>query len=225
MKEFSKFFLRACFRGCSLPAAMFYFANRTIVGSRVAFAGVTQLYSLIPGVLGQYAREGLLYWILPQMGKNCCISFGAVFSHPTVALGNHCYIGVFCVVGDADIGDDVLIGSCVSIINGNRQHGIDRLDIPVREQIGTYPRINIGDDAWIGDRSLIMADVGKHAVVGAGSVVTKPVQDNAIVVGNPARVIGYRTSCGVAKGSQQATEASIAELTTAKPLNPHETIS
>jgi serine acetyltransferase len=37
-----------------------------------------------------------------------------------------------------------------------------------------------------------MADVGKHCVVGAGSVVTKPVPDYAIVVGNPARIQGFR---------------------------------
>jgi acetyltransferase-like isoleucine patch superfamily enzyme len=80
----------------------------------------------------------------------------------------------------------------VSIINGNRQHGIDRLDIPVREQPGQYPRITIGEDTWIGDRAIVMADVGRHCVVGAGSVVTKPVPDYAIVVGNPARIQGFR---------------------------------
>jgi virginiamycin A acetyltransferase len=87
----------------------------------------------------------------------------------------------------------------VSIINGNKQHGIERLDIPVREQPGVYPRITIGQDSWIGDRALVMADVGRHAVIGAGSVVTKTVPDYAIVVGNPARIIGYRTTSGVEK--------------------------
>ena len=38
-----------------------------------------------------------------------------------------------------------------------------------------------------------MADVGKHCVVGAGSVVTKPLPDYAIAVGAPAKVIRYRT--------------------------------
>jgi acetyltransferase-like isoleucine patch superfamily enzyme len=90
------------------------------------------------------------------------------------------------------IGDDALIGSHVSIMNGSRQHGTSRLDIPVREQSGEWPRVTIGRDTWIGDRVVIMCDVGEHCVVGAGSVVTKPVPDYAIVVGSPARVVGWR---------------------------------
>jgi acetyltransferase-like isoleucine patch superfamily enzyme len=96
------------------------------------------------------------------------------------------------MIGDVSLEDDVLVGSHVSVINGNRQHGIDRLDLPVREQAGEYPRITIGHDTWVGDRTVVMADLGRHCVVGAGSVVTKPVEDYAIVVGNPARVIGSR---------------------------------
>jgi serine acetyltransferase len=41
-----------------------------------------------------------------------------------------------------------------------------------------------------------MADVGAHCVVGAGSVVTRPVPDYAIVVGSPARIVAWRTEKG-----------------------------
>jgi virginiamycin A acetyltransferase len=88
----------------------------------------------------------------------------------------------------------VLLGSHVSVINGGGQHGIERLDIPIREQPGSYPRVTIGRDTWIGDRSIVLADVGQHCVVGAGSVVIKPVPDYAIAVGNPARVIRFRNN-------------------------------
>jgi acetyltransferase-like isoleucine patch superfamily enzyme len=90
--------------------------------------------------------------------------------------------------------DDVLLGSHVSITNGAAQHGIDRLDIPIREQPGTWPRVTIGQDTWIGDRAVIMADVGKHCVIGAGSVVTTPIPDCTIAVGVPARVVRSRVS-------------------------------
>ena len=61
-------------------------------------------------------------------------------------------------------------------------------------QPGVWPRITIGADSWIGERSTVLADVGMHCVVGAGSVVTRPVPDYAIAVGVPAKVIGYRNS-------------------------------
>jgi acetyltransferase-like isoleucine patch superfamily enzyme len=117
-------------------------------------------------------------------------------------LGNNVYVGVGCMLGDVTLEDDVLIGSHVSIINGRRQHGTERLDIPIREQSGDYPRIVIGRDSWIGDRAIVTSDVAKHCVVGAGSVVTKPVPDFAIVVGNPARIRGFRRSSDPAAPSK-----------------------
>jgi acetyltransferase-like isoleucine patch superfamily enzyme len=102
------------------------------------------------------------------------------------------YVGVGCMVGDVTLEDDALIGSHVSIINGRRQHGIDRLDIPVREQLGEYPRVIIGQDTWIGDRAIVTEVVGQHCVIGAGAVVTKPAPDYSILTGNPARIIGWR---------------------------------
>jgi acetyltransferase-like isoleucine patch superfamily enzyme len=96
------------------------------------------------------------------------------------------------MIGDVRLEDDVLIGSHVSIINGRGQHGTDRLDVPVRQQPGFYPRVTIGLDSWIGDRAIVTSDVGRHAIVGAGAVTTCPVLDFDIVVGNPARIVGSR---------------------------------
>lgn len=55
--------------------------------------------------------------------------------------------------------------------------------------------IFVGKDAFVGARALVLPGVkiGSRAVVGAGAVVTRAVPDNAIVAGNPARVIGTRT--------------------------------
>jgi acetyltransferase-like isoleucine patch superfamily enzyme len=96
------------------------------------------------------------------------------------------------MIGDATLEDDVLIGSHVSIINGRRQHGIEKLDLPVREQPGSYPRITIGRDSWIGDRAVVTACVGNHAVVGTLSLVTRDSPDFCILRGIPARPVGVR---------------------------------
>ena len=55
--------------------------------------------------------------------------------------------------------------------------------------------ITIGDDVWIGANCVILPGVHIHngAVIGAGSVVTKDIPANAIAVGNPAKIIKYRT--------------------------------
>ena len=47
------------------------------------------------------------------------------------------------------------------------QHGIERLDVPIREQPGTWARVAIGRDSWVGDRAVVLADVGCHCVIGA----------------------------------------------------------
>jgi acetyltransferase-like isoleucine patch superfamily enzyme len=176
----------------AFPAAVAYLLSGMLLTKYRVFPGFSQAFSLLPGFSGIYLRRAFYRQVLPQCGAESCISFGTIFSHATVRIGYKVYIGIGCMIGDVTLEDDVLVGSHVSIINGNRQHGISRLDIPVREQPGHYPRIKIGEDSWIGDRAIVMADVGKHCVVGAGSVVTKPVPDCAIVVGNPARILGFR---------------------------------
>lgn len=175
-----------------LPAVAANSVGRVVMGKQQAFAGWSQGMALIPGLAGVYCRRAFYALVLPECGEDACIGFGTVISHPTARIGEKAYAGVFCVLGDVTLEADVLIGSHVSVINGNRQHGIELLDIPVREQPGEWPHITIGRDSWIGDRAVVMADVGRHCVVAAGAVVTKPVPDYAIVAGVPARVIGRR---------------------------------
>jgi len=68
--------------------------------------------------------------------------------------------------------------------------------VDYKEYFGTIPResIKVGNDCWIGNGARILSavTVGDGAVVGAMAVVAKDVPPFAIVVGNPARVIGYR---------------------------------
>ncbi len=177
-----------------LPAVLLYALSASIVGRNSAFPGWSQLFSLFPGTTGVYLRRAFYWFVLPRCGRDACVSFGTVFSHPTARIGNGVYIGVGCMIGDVTLEDDALVGSHVSIINGRAQHGTARLDIAVREQPGVYPRVTIGRDTWIGDRAIVTENVGQHCIIGAGAVVTRPVPDLAIAVGNPARVTGHRTT-------------------------------
>ena len=176
----------------ALPAYGLYTLGSALLGTQRVFPGWSQALGLLPGISGQWLRRAFYRLALPRCGDGSVVSFGALLTHPASEIGEHAYIGPYTILGDVVVEDDVLIASHVSITNGMRQHGIDRLDIPVREQPGQWPRITIGRDSWIGERAVVMANVGRHCVVGAGSVVTKPVPDYAIVVGVPARIVDWR---------------------------------
>ena len=187
-----------------LPAFAAYLVGRVVLGPVKAFAGWSQAFCILPGLTGEYLRRAFYQLGLARCGQDVCLTFGTVISHPTATLGDRVYIGAFCVLGDVTLEEDVLLGSHVSIINGGAQHGIERLDIPVREQPGQWRRITIGRDSWIGDRSVVLANVGRHCIVGAGSVVVTPLDDYAIAVGNPARVLRYRNQDAMSSAESNA---------------------
>lgn len=84
----------------------------------------------------------------------------------------------------------------------NRQHDLDETSIygyspKIRERNNqnSFKSLEIGSDVWIGYKAIIMPSVlkiGDGAVIAAGAVVTKDVNQYAIVVGNPARAVRYR---------------------------------
>jgi acetyltransferase-like isoleucine patch superfamily enzyme len=180
----------------TLPCLVAYRAGCLALGAERAFPGWSQAFSLLPGLTGVYLRRAFYRRALAHCGADTCLTFGTVFSSPTAEVGRRVYVGAFCCLGDVALEDDVLLGSHVSVMNGGAQHGIDRLDLPIREQPGSWPRVTIGRDSWVGDRAVVLADVGKHCVIGAGAVVTRPIPDYAIALGVPARVIRFRNEPG-----------------------------
>ena len=124
-------------------------------------------------------------------------------------------IGENCVLSkNVYVDFEVKIGSCVKLQNNvNVYHGVQLEDDVFVGPSATFtndmfPRAFNGDfkvvetlvkrGASIGANSTIVCGVtiGEYAMVGAGSVVTKDVGDYCLVVGNPARVIGFVCRCG-----------------------------
>ena len=140
-----------------LPAYLCFGCASLLFGRQKTFPGWSQAFSLVPGLLGVYLRRAFYRLVFPRCDADACLSFGAIFSHATAEVGRSVYVGAYCCLGNVTLEDDVLLGSHVSITNGGAQHGIDRLDIPIREQPGKWPRVTIGEDTWIGDRAVVMA--------------------------------------------------------------------
>jgi acetyltransferase-like isoleucine patch superfamily enzyme len=179
-------------RICVLPFFLSYKIKSLFIGEDRAFALLSQTFSILPGLTGEYARKEIYRLTLNECASDCTISFGTIFSHSDCSIKEGVYIGANCMIGKVDIGKDVLIGSNVDILSGKHQHSIENVDVPIRLQKGAFKKISIGEDTWIGNHSVIMDDIGKGCIIGAGSVVTQTINAYSVVAGNPAKVIKER---------------------------------
>jgi virginiamycin A acetyltransferase len=151
-----------------------------------------QLLSLIPGKLGSLCRITFNQFAMTYCHSDIVIGFMTIFSQRDTELHKNIYIGPQCNIGSCIIEKNTLIASGVHIMSGNKQHNINDIYTPIQQQGGFYEKVVIGEDTWIGNGCLIMANIGKKCVIGAGAVVTKDIPDYSIAVGNPAKVIKSR---------------------------------
>lgn len=141
--------------------------------------------------------EGTKIWhfshIMPhcKIGNHCNIGQNVVVS-PDVVLGNNVkvqnnvsiYTGVTC-------DDDVFLGPSMVFTNViNPRSAVNRKS--------EYLKTHVGKGATIGANATIVCghDIGPFAFIGAGAVVTKSVPSYALLVGNPARQIGWMSEYG-----------------------------
>lgn len=142
------------------------------------------------------------------IGENCNIGQNVVVS-PEVVLGKNVkiqnnvsiYTGVTCE-------DDVFLGPSMVFTNVvNPRSGVNRR--------GSYTRTCVGKGATIGANATIVCghNIGAYAFIGAGAVVTKEIKSYALVVGNPAKHIGWMSEYG---HRLQFNDAGIAECSESK---------
>lgn len=127
-----------------------------------------------------------------------CVSQDKKRPNSKLYIGEGTYIGEYNNIrasgGIIRIGNNCSISQHISMIASN--HGIALgKNISSQKWDESKAGITIEDDVWIGANCVILPGVHIHsgAVIGAGSVVTKDIPVNAIAVGNPARVIKFRT--------------------------------
>lgn len=146
-----------------------------------------------PCTIGKDTKVWHFSHIMPNctIGERCNIGQNVVIS-PGVVLGNNVkiqnnvsiYEGVTC-------DDDVFLGPSMVFTNvTNPRSAVNRR--------GQYAKTHVGKGASIGANATIVCghDIGAYAFIGAGAVVTKTVAPYALVVGNPAKSIGWISEFG-----------------------------
>ena len=157
------------------------------------FQYYSDFLSGFPFIWGERVRNWFYQWTLKSFGKDVCIGYGSSFLYRDAEVGNHVYIGRHCLIGKVKIGDYVLMGSFIVCASGRHQHDFMRIDIPMYDQEISVSKIVVGNDVWLGNHAQVMANVGDHVIIGAAAVVIKDVPPFAIVGGNPAKILRYRT--------------------------------
>lgn len=190
--------LKQAARACALAAVSLclvsFAVRRRIVGADRALQSTSQLLSLVPGLAGQYLRRAFLSVALEGCASTAVVEFGTTFSQHGARLDERVYVGPGCTLGRVHLERDVLVASGVHIPSGAHTHGTSDTVVPIREQADGRRLVTIGAGSWIGARAVVLADVGRNCVIGAGAVVTAPVPDDSVAVGVPARVVRSRAS-------------------------------
>lgn len=144
-------------------------------------------------VIGRGTRIWHFCHILPKtvIGENCSIGQNVMIG-PNVRVGNGCKIQNNVAIYDGvELADDVFCGpSCVFTNVNNPRANVSRKD--------EFRRTPIGRGASIGANATIVCghSLGMFSFIGAGAVVTRDVPDFALMVGNPARRVGWMSRAG-----------------------------
>jgi UDP-2-acetamido-3-amino-2,3-dideoxy-glucuronate N-acetyltransferase len=133
-----------------------------------------------------------------RIGRNCILGKGSYVDFD-VTLGEHCKLqnGVY-VYHPAKVADGVFLGPGVIITNDKRPRAVNP-DMSLKTDADwEVSPVSIGLGAAVGAGSVVLPGVkiGRWAMVGAGSVVTRDVPDYGLVLGRPARLVGYVCPCG-----------------------------
>ncbi len=169
-----------------LPLVLVTWIESRLSRSELVFQFCAQALACVPGWPGVQLRGAFYSSTLKDCSWETHIGFGSHFTHRGAVLAANVSMGSYCVIGHADIGAGVMMGSRVSIPSGKRQHFGDQGEIVSETR---YDTVHIGAGCWIGEGAIILADVGARSIVSAGAVVIKAMPEGSLSGGNPAQVI------------------------------------
>ena len=179
-------FLRDKFEGTGATSLLF---NQTE-------AFVASLVSWMPTVLGMFIRNVVYRMMGMKISGFCWIQPGVtIVNFRKFGVGSNfgCNSGTYInAIGGIRMGNDVLIGSSVTISSG--KHEIEGRQTSVFSRPVVPMPITFGNDVWLGAGVSVLPGIriADGTVVGSNAVVTKNTEPYSVMVGIPARLIRYR---------------------------------
>jgi acetyltransferase-like isoleucine patch superfamily enzyme len=170
-------------------AALSWFEKILNPASEAVFSLFAQLLACAPGLPGVFCRRAYYFLTVEQCSLSCVIGFGTLLVHRKTIIESNVSIGNYGIIGCVQIKSDCEIGSRVSITSGKNQHAIGPDGKWTSFDPEKVQQIIVHNDVWIGEGAIIMAEIGKGTVIGAGSIVTDRIPDGVIAAGNPARIL------------------------------------
>lgn len=154
-----------------MPATTIIEPGVILYGGAEASLSLGEMNTLYPGVIIRIDQGSM------TTGKEVSFGPGCMIYEPRAGL---------------EIGDHCLLAGGVMICGV--EHGFARTDIPMRHQTPTTGKVVIEDDVWLGMGVKVLPGVtiGRGAIVGAGSVVTKSIPAGSVALGVPCKVVGSR---------------------------------
>lgn len=142
-----------------------------------------------------------------SIGNLCMIGRDSILSckNSNITIGDYVGIGAQSIIHAVDT-SSVTVESKVAIgprtyLAGGSHYNFESTDIPITDQ-GINPKggVHIQKNVWIGAQSIVLdgVTIGRDAIIGAGSIVTRDIPPYAIAYGNPAKVVKIRV--GIKKG-------------------------
>ncbi len=193
MKRICKMIVIAFFYILMLPFGVLAKLTYKLFGSQILFTMFGEFLSLIPSFPGYFSRGCYYQMTLAKADIELFLAFGSYISKIETRIGKNVAIGGRTTIGLAEIGDNAAIANHVSVLSGRRQHNFDDPGSLVVDAEGVFDKIVIGNNVFIGDQSVVMANIGDKSIIGAGSVVVKEIPSYSVAVGNPAKVVKKRT--------------------------------
>ena len=175
------------------------------------------LITFCPGKIGIFLRNVFLKIMFKELGKNFYSEIGLfITGHANITIKNNCRFRRYasinadknssikigdnisvnynvninsCNNGYIEIGSNVFVGQNTVIRASGYKY--DNVNVPIKDQGHEGGKIIISSDVWIGANCVIIRNtkIGSHSIIGAGSVVTRDVDANTVVGGNPAKLI------------------------------------